>query len=239
MGIEPTTPCLQSRCSSQLSYSPETPDVTALGRSPGVVVAYDAAMEVGEAIRGRRMVRAYESRPVDAEVLDRVLDAARRAPSAGSSQPVDLLVLTSGDARERFWQLAFPVRDGYRWPTLFDAPVVVVPVVEPDAYARRYALEDKAATGLDDLDAWPVPYWWIDGGAAVQNLLIAAHGEGLGASFFGLFVNEREILDSFGVPATHRALGGITVGHAREEARVRSTPLPRRTLEEVTHREAW
>lgn len=196
-------------------------------------------MDVGDAIRRRRMVRAYSDQPVEPSVLRRVLDAARRAPSAGMSQPVDLLVLTAASDRARFWDLAFPVRDEYRWPRLFDAPVVVVPLVEPAAYARRYALADKAAAGLDDLDAWPVPYWWIDGGAAVQNVLLAAAGEGLGASLFGLFVNESEILEAFGVPEGRRALGGVTIGHPLPEAPVTSTPLGRRSLDDVVHHGRW
>jgi nitroreductase len=155
------------------------------------------------------------------------------------SQPVDLLVLTEADHRAAFWDLAFPVRAGYRWPHLFDAPVVVVPFVEPAAYARRYALADKAPAGLDDLDAWPVPYWWIDGGAAVQNLLLAAVGEGLGASLFGLFVHEDEIRAAFGVPDGHRALGGVTIGHPLGEPPVSSTPAPRRVIDDIVHRGGW
>lgn len=185
------------------------------------------------------MVRAYDDRPVEDAVVARILEAARRAPSAGLSQPVDLLVLTDGDDRARFWELAFPIQEGYPWPRLFDAPVVVVPLVEPAAYARRFALPDKAAAGLADLDAWPAPYWWIDGGAAVENLLLAAVGEGLGASLFGLFVNEREILETFGVPPGHRALGGVTIGHPLPEDPVVSTPLPHRTLDDVVHRGRW
>ena len=185
------------------------------------------------------MVRAYSTEPVDEGALRRVLDAARRAPSAGLSQPVDLLVLTEPDDRATFWDLAFPVRDDYGWPHLFDAPVVVVPLTEPAAYARRYSLPDKAAAGLDDLDAWPVPYWWVDGGAAVQNVLLAATGEGLGASLFGLFVNEAELLATFGVPDGHRALGGLTIGHPIAEPPVTSTPLPRRPPDELVHRGRW
>jgi nitroreductase len=196
-------------------------------------------VDVVDAIRRRRMVRAYDTRPVAEDVLERVLDAARRAPSAGMSQPVDLLVLTRAEDSERFWDLAFPVREGYPWPHMFDAPVVVVPLVEPAAYARRYAQPDKAAAGLDDLEAWPTPYWWIDGGAAVQNLLLAAFAEGLGALLFGLFVNDAEILRTFGVPDGHRPLGAITIGHPRPEPRVRSSPLPRRTLDEIVHRGHW
>jgi nitroreductase len=196
-------------------------------------------MEVRDAIRRRRMVRAYSTEPVDSSVLRWILDAARRAPSAGMSQPVDLLVLTDSNDRARFWDLAFPVRAEYRWPHLFDAPVVVIPLVEPAAYARRYALADKVGAGLDDLDAWPVPYWWVDGGAAVQNLLLAAVGEGLGASLFGLFVNEPEILQTFGVPDGHRALGGVTIGHPLPEAPVSSTPLGQRSLEDIVHPGQW
>lgn len=199
-------------------------------------------MELHDAIRRRRMVRAYQPRPVDGDVLDRVLDAARRGPSAGNSQPVDLLVLTDEGDRARFWDLSFPVpeaRARFRWQGMFEAPVIVVPLVEPAAYARRYSQADKAGTGLDDLDAWPVPYWWIDGGAAVENLLLAAVAEGLGALFFGLFVHEAEILATFGVPAGHRALGAITVGHPAPDEPGRSSPLERRSLADTVHRGRW
>ena len=197
-----------------------------------------------DAIRRRRMVRAYDpARPVDPAALDRILDAARRGPSAGNSQPVDLLVLTEAADREAFWQRSFASegsRQRFRWQGLFDAPVVVVPLVEPDAYARRYAQPDKARTGLDDLEAWPVPYWWVDGGAAVENLLLAVVAEGLGALFFGLFVNERDILAAFGVPtATHRALGAVTIGHPAPDEPGRSSTLSRRSLEETVHRSRW
>ena len=197
------------------------------------------SVEVLDVLRARRMVRAYSTRPVAESALRRVLHAASLAPSAGLSQPIDLIVLTEADDRTTFWDLAFPVRDGYRWPHLFAAPVVVIPLIEPEAYARRYALPDKAGVGLDDLNAWPVPYWWIDGGAAVQNMLLAAVGEELGASLFGLFVNEAEILQAFGVPEGHRALGGLTIGHPRREAPVKSSPLGRRSLDDIIHIGHW
>lgn len=201
------------------------------------------AMDVHEAIRRRRMVRAYDPTPVAAAALDRVLDAARRGPSAGNSQPVDLLVLTEPEDRATFWDRSFASpesRRGFRWQGLFHAPVLVVPLVEPEAYARRYRQPDKARTGLARLDAWPVPYWWVDGGAAVENLLLAVVAEGLGALFFGLFVNERPILDAFDVPESHRALGAVAIGHpAQDREPGRSSALARRTLEEIVHRGRW
>ena len=184
------------------------------------------------------MVRAFERRPIDGAVLDRVLDAARRTPSAGNAQGVDLLVL---DEPERYWAMTFTsaARSSFRWQGLFDAPVLVVPIVDPQAYARRYGEPDKVATGLGDVDAWSVPYWWIDGGMAVQNLLLAAVDEGLGALLFGVFEHERAVLAAFGVPEGRRALGVIALGHPAPDEPGASAQRARRSLAEVTHRGRW
>jgi nitroreductase len=194
-------------------------------------------MELHEAIRRRRMVRAFERRPIDPAVLDRVLDAARRAPSAGNSQGLELLVI---DDPEAYWAMTFPGdRAGFRWQGLFDAPVLIVPVVDPEAYARRYAEPDKVATGLGHVDAWSVPYWWVDGGMGVQNLLLAAVDAGLGALLFGLFEHEPAVLAAYGVPAGHRALGVVALGHPAPDEPGRSAARPRRPAEEAVHRGRW
>jgi nitroreductase len=199
-------------------------------------------VELSEVLRRRRMVRAFRADPVDASVLERVLDAARRAPSAGSVQPLDLLVLEGRAQTERYWSLTFPdpaARAGFRWQGLFAAPVLVVPVVDPAAYPSRYGEPDKAATGLGTIDAWPVPYWWVDGGAAVENLLLAAVDEGLGALLFGLFASEAAVLDAFGVPHGRRALGTVALGHPAPDEPGRSSGRARRPLTEVVHRGRW
>lgn len=199
-------------------------------------------MELSEVLRRRRMVRAYRPDPIDPAALTRVLDAARRAPSAGATQAVDLLVLEGAEQTGRCWAVSFPdaaARARFRWQGLFDAPVLVIPVVDPGAYATRYGEPDKAATGLADVGAWAVPYWWVDGGAAVENLLLAAVDEGLGALLFGLFDNERAVLDAFGVPPTRRALGAVVLGHPALDEPGRSASRPRRSLDDVVHRGRW
>ena len=203
-------------------------------------------MELHEALRRRRMVRAYDpGRAIPDDVLLPVLDAARRAPAAGSSAQVDLLVI---DEPERFWSLTFPgdrgapegaARSTFRWQGLFDAPVIVVPLVHPGAYVERYSQPDKARAGLADEAAWDPPYWWIDGGMAVGNLLLAAVDAGLGALLFGLFDNEAAVLAAFGVPAGRRALGAITLGWPVPDEPGASAGRRRRSLEEVVHRGRW
>ena len=188
------------------------------------------------------MVRAYDGRPVDPAVLSRVLDAAPRAPSAGNTQGLDLVVLVGREETARYWDVALPVgphRDGFRWQGLLAAPVLVLPVVAPEAYAARYAEADKASTGLGAVEAWPVPYWFVDGGMAVDAMLLAAADESLGALFFGLFDRERAVLDALGVPADRRGLGVVALGHPAPDEPGRSAGRPRRRLDDVVHRGSW
>jgi len=190
------------------------------------------------------MVRAFRpGRPVASEVLDRVLDAARRAPSAGHTQALDLVVLEGADETGRYWDRTFPPgrgrRDRFRWQGLFDAPILVVAVVSPAAYAGRYAEPDKAAAGLGEEAAWAVPYWWVDGGMAVMALLLATVDEGLGACFFGLFGHEAAVLADLGVPPGHRALGTVALGHPAPDQPGASAARPRRPRDEVVHRSGW
>jgi nitroreductase len=180
------------------------------------------------------MVRNFADRPVEGAVLERVLDAALRAPSAGHAQGLDLVVV---DEPARYWAVTLPEPASFRWQGLLRAPVLVVPVVDPAAYAARYAEPDKARTGLGRVDAWPVPYWWVDGGAAVENLLLACVEEGLGACFFGQFDHEPAVKEAFGIPADRRCLGTVALGHPAPDEPGRSATRPRRT--DAIHRGRW
>lgn len=203
----------------------------------------DRRLEVLEGIiRARRMTRAFLTRPVDPGTLHRLLDLARRAPSAGNTQPWELLVL-EGEQTSGYWDVTLGARrDDFGWPGLLAAPVLIVVYVRPDAYPERYGEPDKTATGLGaGADAWPVPYWWVDGGAAVENLLLAATAAGLGACLFGQFEHEAAVRHAFGVPEDRRAVGSVAVGHpdGPGEAPGRSTARPRPPLDEVVHRGRW
>ena len=175
-------------------------------------------------------MRAFADRPVDPHIVDHLLDLARRAPSAGHTQPWAFVVLSGPEETGRLWDVTLPVerRAAFRWPGLFTAPVVVLPLVRPGAYVARYAEPDKAATGLGaSADGWPVPYWWVDGGMAVENLLLLAADAGLGALFYGLFDHEAAVLRTFGVPEGWRALGSVALGWPAPDEPGRSSSRPR------------
>ncbi|MBS1836183.1 MAG: nitroreductase family protein [Actinobacteria bacterium] len=165
-------------------------------------------------LAGRRMCRDFLADAVGSDVLRRVLDAAFRAPAAGNVHGLDLLVL-EGSETARHWDVTLPRdrRDGFRWPGLLRAPVIVEVLVDPGAYVERYGRDDKRRTGLGaGPEAWTTPFWFVDGGAAAMAMLLAAESEGLGALLFGLFDHERALLDALGVPAARRALGTVALG---------------------------
>ena len=199
-------------------------------------------MEFEQAVRRRRMVRSYTREPVAPAVIDEICDLARRAPAAGNTAGVEFLVL-EGDATAAYWNVTLPAerRDGFAWPGLLAAPVLVVVWVDPDAYVNRYREPDKAHTGLGaDEEAWPVPYWFVDGGAAVMTMLLAARDRGLGASFFGMFDHEEAVRERFSVPLGRRGVGTVAIGHPAEDDRPsRSAARPRPDLSEVVHRGWW
>lgn len=202
-------------------------------------------MELTDVVRARHMVRRFADTPVDPVVVDRLCDLARRAPSAGNSQGTAFLVLDDPDATARYWDVTLPVarREGFRWPGLVAAPVLVVVAVRPDTYVERYAEDDKAATGLGaDRAAWAVPYWWVDAGAATEHLLLGSVDAGLGACLFGLFDHEAAVAEAFGVPVGWRLVGTIALGHLPPDTpsdQGRSASRPRRALGEVLHRNRW
>jgi nitroreductase len=199
-----------------------------------------------ELVARRKMVRDFRPDPVDRTVLNRILDQARRVPSAGFSQGIDFLVLEGADT-ERFWSHTLPAgeRAGFRWPGLLAAPVIVLPLADADAYLQRYSEPDKAPAGIGGSeDAWPVPYWFIDTGMAAMSLLYAVVNEDLGALFFGIFRNETELLAGLGVPEGKRPVGAIALGHPTEAAlRIGREGSPskraRRQLPEVVHYGGW
>lgn len=194
-------------------------------------------------MRSRRMVRDYRDAPVPPELLERIVDLAARAPSAGKAQGWHLVALRGADTA-RFWDLTLPAdrRAAFAWPGLLRAPVLLLPFADPDAYVARYAEADKAATGLGaGRDAWPAPYWTIDASFAVMSLLLAAHAEGLGALFFAVRRGEAELREALGVPARLELLGAITMGWPSDAPRRpgASAGRRRRSAGEILREGRW
>ena len=195
-------------------------------------------MEFGEALARRRMVRNYTGEPVDRAVLVRIVEAGRRAPSAGFAQGQAFVVVTEDTDRKAIAELAGEtsyVEAGFD-PWISRAPAHIAVCASEAAYRRRYREADKLVDGREI--EWPVPYWWVDAGAALQNLLLAAVNEGLAAGFLGIHAVPG-LRDLLGIPDEYTPIGVVTVGHAAPDRRSGSLKRGWRPRSEVIHWNRW
>jgi len=189
------------------------------------------------------MTRSFSTRAVEPDVIEKIVDLAARAPSAGKTQGWHLLVL-QGEQVAKFWHITFDAqrRESFRWPQLFSAPVIAVAFADPDAYVARYSQTDKQATGLGaGIDAWPVPYWTVDAAFSVMTMLLAIEDAGLGALFFAVFNGADQLKREFGVPDNLQLMGAIALGWASDEVDSSgvSASRRRRTAEQIIHYQKW
>ena len=200
-------------------------------------------MDFERVVRRRRMVRDFDpDRPVPPEVVDRLLDLAIRAPSAGYSQGWAFLVLSAAEDRARFWAATVPPDAGPpdSWLAgMTRAPLLVVPHANRDIYLDRYAAPDKGWTDRDEA-RWPVPYWYIDTGFASLLMLLGAVDAGLGACFFGIPPEATATYrGTFGVPDTAVPIGALAIGYPAPDRRSPSLRRGRRPVAEVAHWGRW
>ena len=171
-------------------------------------------MDVYEAIRTRTSIRSYLPDPIDEETLERVLDAARLAPSGKNGQPWTFIVVRDGETRKRL----VPACKNQQF--VGDAPIVVV------------------ACGREDLAYRKMGGYWnslpVDIGIAFEHLMLAAAAEGLGTCWIGAFMEEdvRGILD---IPSDVKIVALTPLGKPAVEASHR----PRKSLGEIVMKDGW
>ena len=201
-------------------------------------------MEFRDLLAERRMVRHYTGEPVARDALERICATVRRAPSGGYSQGQRLLVVTDAGTRAglaRALGADESAEQGLE-PWLESAPAVILVLAREDDYHERYRKADKLQDG-EEIE-WPVPFWFVDAGAAMMLLLLAAIDEGLAAGVFGVPVeNDAEVRDLLGIPRDLALVVGVTVGRPAPDpewsARSSRSTQPRRPLGEVVRWERW
>ena len=173
-------------------------------------------MDVLEAIKTRRSIRAFTTTAVSKEEVRKLLDAARCAPSAGNIQPWKFIVVRDSEIKK---ELSVAALDQ---AFIEEAPVVIVVCADLALSAMGYDVRGSSLYCLQDT------------AAAIQNMLLAACALGLATCWVGAF-HEEEVSRVLNISSGVRPVAIIPVGHAAE------TPQPRlkRPLSEVVHYETF
>ncbi|HIE21420.1 MAG TPA: hypothetical protein EYP73_02325, partial [Acidimicrobiia bacterium] len=186
-------------------------------------------MEFAEVLARRRMVRNYANQPVDREALERIASAALRAPSAGNSQGIAVVLVSDPERRGEIARLAGEesyVAQGFD-PWISRAPAHLVLAVSEKIYRDRYSEPDKLGPDGKPIE-WPVPYWWVDAGAAMMAVLLAAVDQGLAAGFLGVH-SVPDLGRLVGLPDHYSPIGVVTVGPPAPDRRSSSLDRPKRS----------
>lgn len=199
-------------------------------------------MEFAELLERRRMVRRYTGEPVSRDVLERIVATVRRAPSGGFSQGHRLLVVTEDETKSRIRELFSDY--GYTDEWLGSAGALIVVGTREQDYHDRYNEPDKlAVTGGVEIE-WPAPYWFVDAGAAMMLLLLAAIDEGLASGVFGVTVEKMAAFkELLAIPDEVHVVAVVTVGPpaGEDDLSARSSRMSqrRRKLDELVRWERW
>jgi nitroreductase len=167
-------------------------------------------MDVMEAIKGRRSIRQFTDEPIERDKLERLLEAARWAPSGGNLQRWRFVVVTSPSQRELVKKFAPGI---FAMPSAF---IVVCADKEPDA------------------NPWKEALYLADCSIASQNIMLAAYEMGIGTCVALSYAKSAisEILD---LPENVKPMLVVTLGYPAENPE----PPPRFPLTEMAFEERY
>jgi nitroreductase len=171
-------------------------------------------MDVWDAIRKRKSVRGYESKPVEEKKLMKILEAARLAPSARNLQEWRFVVVRDEETRKKLIVAA------KNQTFVGEAPVVIVCAAETDGYTMTCGQQ-----------SYP-----IDIAIAIDHMTLAAVEEGLGTCWIGAFY-EDQVKKIIGIPNNMRVVQMLVLGY--EKGGMTPVAKSRKPMNEIVRWEKW
>ncbi len=170
-------------------------------------------MDVYEAMRARRSVRAFRAEAVEDETLDRIFEAVRLAPSARNRQEWRFVIARDALLRERL------AGEAAGQPFVGEAAAVIACCAQTDGHLMRCGQ----------------PAYTVDVAIAVDHLTLAAAAEGLGTCWIGSF-DEGIVKRILGIPPEIRVVQLLALGKPRGDG---PSAKNRLKLSEILHYERW
>ncbi len=163
-------------------------------------------------IAERRSIRAFADRPVEEDKIQRILETANRAPSAGNQQAYAIYVARDPACRRALAEAA------YGQQFVAEAPVVLIFCADPARSAVRYRERGEHLYSLQDATV------------ACTFAMLSTTALGLASVWVGAF-NESDVRRAADIPEALIPVAILPIGYAAEDA----SPTPRRSLDDLVH----
>jgi len=169
-------------------------------------------MDIYETIKTRRSVRAYKNEPIKEEVLNRILEAARLAPSANNSQNYKFIIVKDPQRKKAL------AKGALNQDFISQAPIVIVGV------ALNSELDEDSQ----------VPFFAVDLAIAFDHLTLAAAAEGLGTCWIGAF-SQDEVKKVLDIPERYQIIALMPLGVPDDNP----APKHRKDLKDLIRKERF
>jgi nitroreductase len=150
-----------------------------------------------DVVLSRRSIRRYEQKEIPKDVLDKILDAGRQAPSAANKQPWRFIVVTDPEIKVELSKGMFN-------RFIKDTPVTIVGCAHKDIIAGKWSIVDTTI--------------------ALQNMVIAAWAMGVGSCWIGDF-NEGKVKKLLSIPENWNIVALVSFGYPAEKPQPKKKPL--------------
>jgi nitroreductase len=170
-------------------------------------------MDVYEVIRTRKSVRSYQDKPVEEATLNRVLEAARLAPSASNRQEWRYVVVRDENSRKKLVEAA----SGQSF--VGEAPVVIACCAKSDGHVMKCGH----------------PSFLIDVAIGIDHLTLAAAAEGLGTCWIGAF-DQKAVKAVLGIPDDIEVVELLPLGYPADASVKEKKRLP---MNDIVYQERW
>ena len=172
--------------------------------------------------------RSYKTDPIPEDILEAIVESARRAPTSTNSHEISLVVVRNADSRARIAEIA----GGQLW--IAQAPVFIAVVV--DLYKTGLGVEKAGGVQVFQRSLEGILAAVSDAGIAMATLMIAARASGLGfVPRGGIRRDPQAMIDLLGLPPITFPVDGVVLGYVAEE----SPQKPRMSIESFRHDEKY
>ena len=171
-------------------------------------------MDFYEVVRNRRSYRIYKPDMPEKEKIEKILEAARLAPTWANMQGVNYIVVKEPENVKAVWNAVGQLKK------FAEAPLFIVGVIS----------EKSSGTNSNG-----EKYYGVDFGICFEHLILAATAEGLGTCWIGWF-NEEKVKEVLNIPKKYRVLGLTPIGYP---VKPRGEVTDRKPLEKIVHYEKF